>query len=114
MILTTREGEILQLHSIGLTPDEIAERLFISKETVRKTISNIKIKLKLQKASELTAYYWCNVFGTTLEEQRNSILKTLMCFYLLIALPMDQEDKRRVRIRSRRYDTEMIKDYDFI
>jgi DNA-binding CsgD family transcriptional regulator len=106
MKLTAREEEILQLHSIGLTPDEIADKLYRSRETIRKTICNIKIKLNLQKASELTAYYWCEFFGASFVEQRNSILSACACLLLLFTFSVDNFDKRRFRIRSRKECTE--------
>ena len=102
MKLTTREEEILQLHSIGLTPDEIADKLCRSRETIRKTICNIKIKLRLQKASELTAYYWCEFFGASFEEQRKSILSACGCLLVLFTLSVNNLDKKRIRFRFRR------------
>lgn len=113
MKLTVREDEILRLHSIGLTPDEIADRLCISRETVRKTICNIKIKLQLQKASELAAYYWCNYFGTSLEEQRKQILSACLClvFIFNLSLNTDNLDKRRFRFRHREENIESTENY---
>ncbi|MBB4036608.1 DNA-binding CsgD family transcriptional regulator [Dysgonomonas hofstadii] len=108
MKLTTREEEILQLHSIGLTPDEIANKLYRSRETIRKTICNIKIKLNLQKASELTAYYWCEFFGASFVEQRKSILSACTCLLVLFTLSVDNFDKRRFRIRHREEYTEFV------
>lgn len=114
MRLTTREEEILRLHSIGLTPDEIADKLYRSRETVRKTICNIKIKLQLQKASELTAYYWCEFFGTSLEEQRKNILSACACLLILFTLSIDNFDKRRSRFRVRKEGIESIEIYPTI
>lgn len=108
MKLSTREEEILQLHSIGLTPDEIADKLYRSRETIRKTICNIKIKLNLQKASELTAYYWCKFFGVSFEEQKKSILSACVCLLVLFTLSIDSFDKRRFRIRSRKECAEYV------
>lgn len=106
MKLTTREEEILRLHSIGLTPDEIADKLYRSRETIRKTICNIKIKLNLQKASELTAYYWCEAFGTTLEEQKRNILKSLFCLLFMVSITnMDYSCRRQRNRRHSKLET---------
>lgn len=102
MKLTVREEEILQLHSIGLPPDEIADKLYRSRETIRKTICNIKIKLNLQKASELTAYYWCEFFGDSFEEQKKSILSACVCLLLLFMFSAENFDKRCFRLTARR------------
>ena len=45
--LTKREREILELAAVGLNYKEIAERLFISPETVRKHLRNIYAKLNV-------------------------------------------------------------------
>ena len=112
--LTNTQIEVLKHKAIGLSDSETADRMNISEDTAKTHIKNMKQRIGLQKATELVAYYWCNVFGTTLEEQRNSILKTLVCICFLYTLPIDHEDKRRVRIRLRRYDSETIIDYNFI
>jgi DNA-binding CsgD family transcriptional regulator len=52
-MLSKRENQVLGLVAVGLTPDEIGDRLYISRETVRKTICNVKCKLSLGKATEL-------------------------------------------------------------
>lgn len=51
--LTSREWEILDLLRQGLTTAEIAERLFVSKVTVRRHVSGIlrKLKVKDRKAA---------------------------------------------------------------
>jgi DNA-binding CsgD family transcriptional regulator len=44
--LTKRESEVLQLLAKGMTRDEIANRLYISAETVKMHIKNIYRKLR--------------------------------------------------------------------
>jgi DNA-binding NarL/FixJ family response regulator len=51
-ILTSREKEILEFLSKGFLYKEIAEKLFISKETVKKHIHNIYGKLQVQTRTE--------------------------------------------------------------
>ena len=44
--LSAREQEVLRLLALGFTSQEIAERLFISYNTVRKHVSNVNTKLE--------------------------------------------------------------------
>jgi two-component system nitrate/nitrite response regulator NarL len=45
--LTSREAEVLDLLALGLTTDDIAKRLFVSKVTVRTHVSSILKKLRV-------------------------------------------------------------------
>ena len=60
--LTTREIEILERLTIGLSPAEIGDKLFISRSTVRKHIENIYHKLyvhsKLEAIRLAEQYRW--------------------------------------------------------
>lgn len=100
-ILTTTQRKVLELTSIGLSAKEISDKIGATTNTVNTHLKNIKERLELQKVSELTAYYWCELFGTSLDEQRRSILTSAMCLIFLCTLPIDNEDKRRIRIRYR-------------
>lgn len=51
-LLSERENEVLELISQGLIYKEIAERLFISPETVRKHVRNVYKKLHVQNKIE--------------------------------------------------------------
>ena len=51
--LTDRETEIVELWSRGLTDNEISERLAISKNTLKKHISNVFSKLEISSRVEL-------------------------------------------------------------
>jgi LuxR family transcriptional regulator, maltose regulon positive regulatory protein len=53
--LTTREAEILRLLAAGLTNLEIADRLYISPETVKKHTTNIYGKLGVRRRTEAVA-----------------------------------------------------------
>jgi DNA-binding NarL/FixJ family response regulator len=53
--LTKREGEVLQLLAHGLRPDDIAERLFITKSTVGTHVENILKKLDVQTQAQAVA-----------------------------------------------------------
>jgi len=50
--LTVREQELLQLLSTGLSNKEIADKLYISYDTVKKHINNIYRKLHVQNRAE--------------------------------------------------------------
>ena len=55
-ILSSRESEILQLLSGGLTNTEIGDHLYISESTVRTYIHRLLTKLNLKNRAEAIAY----------------------------------------------------------
>jgi NarL family two-component system response regulator LiaR len=54
--LTPRECEVLRLLALGLSNDEIAEKLFITKRTVQNHVSNIYGKLGLDSRAGAVLY----------------------------------------------------------
>ncbi|HCC51459.1 MAG TPA: hypothetical protein DEQ30_04885 [Porphyromonadaceae bacterium] len=98
MNLSKRENQVLALHAVGLTPDEISDHLSVTRETARTTIRNIKSKLNWHKASELTAYWWCNQFNVDFIEKRKQILSASLSLIILIAGSLFE--CRRVRTRQ--------------
>lgn len=52
-LLTPREKEVLELLARGFTNMEIAERLHISKHTVKNHVSNIYQKLKVYDRTQM-------------------------------------------------------------
>jgi two-component system, NarL family, response regulator NreC len=54
--LTERETEVLELLSLGMSNDEIAARLVISRHTVARHRENLMRKLNLHSRSELVKY----------------------------------------------------------
>jgi DNA-binding NarL/FixJ family response regulator len=50
--LSRREYEILQLINEGLSNQQIADRLFLSENTVKKHVSNLFLKLDVQRRTE--------------------------------------------------------------
>ncbi|HSI93446.1 MAG TPA: LuxR C-terminal-related transcriptional regulator [Jiangellaceae bacterium] len=55
--LTTRESEVLRLVAEGMTNEDIAGRLYISRRTVEHHVSNVFAKLGLASRSEAVAYF---------------------------------------------------------
>jgi len=62
--LTEREIEVLKLLADGLTSQEISEKLFLSKKTVDYYRGSIRLKLNIQKKSELINFYNTNIENT--------------------------------------------------
>jgi DNA-binding CsgD family transcriptional regulator len=107
-MLSRREKQILSLVAIGMTPDEIGDRLYISKETVRKTICNVKVKVNLQKASELSAYYWCESFGASFSEMKKRVLSSVLVIGILYCTSLEVMRIRRLQVHRRSDYTEYI------
>lgn len=56
--LTERELEVLKLIANGLSNSQIAEKLFISENTVKGHVSNILSKLHLADRTQVAVYAW--------------------------------------------------------
>jgi DNA-binding CsgD family transcriptional regulator len=54
-VLTPREGEILHLRAAGLSTGDVAERLFISQETVKSHVRHILTKLEADTRTQAVA-----------------------------------------------------------
>ena len=100
-MLSKRENQIFELTAHGFAADEIADKLCRSTETIKKTISNIKEKLGLQKATELTAHYWCTKFGECFEAHRKAIISVSFLMLVIFANPLQTEETRRPASRPR-------------
>jgi two-component system, NarL family, response regulator LiaR len=67
--LTSRETDVLKLIANGLTNNQIAEKLFISENTVKGHVSNILSKLHLADRTQVAVYAWQR--GLVQREPRN-------------------------------------------
>ena len=56
--LTSRETDVLKLIANGMTNNQIAEKLFISENTVKGHVSNILSKLHLADRTQVAVYAW--------------------------------------------------------
>jgi two-component system, NarL family, response regulator LiaR len=56
--LTDREKDVLKLIANGLTNSQIADKLFISENTVKGHVSNILSKLHLADRTQVAVYAW--------------------------------------------------------
>ncbi len=56
--LTEREKDVLKLIANGLTNSQIAEKLYISENTVKGHVSNILSKLHLADRTQVAVYAW--------------------------------------------------------
>lgn len=56
--LTDREQDVLKLIANGLTNSQIAEKLYISENTVKGHVSNILSKLHLADRTQVAVYAW--------------------------------------------------------
>ncbi|MDR1222443.1 MAG: helix-turn-helix transcriptional regulator [Tannerella sp.] len=107
MILSKREEQVLTLCAVGLSAKEIADKKNISPETVRKTISNIKLKIGLQKATELVAFYYCRLMKMDFMEFREQVLSVILLFLIsIMEISCNQTDNFTRRTRTM-YRTEV-------
>ena len=105
--LTIREEQVLSHFAMGLAAKEIGDRLRIATNTVNKTIANVKNKVGLQKATELTAFYICKILGSEYVEVRRKVLTaglaTMMLALVMTLTFLGNDDvQRRFRNRSGR------------
>lgn len=105
--LTEKQQGIRKLVAHGYSAKEIADKTGNTVNTINTHIRNIKLVRDLQKISEIAADYWCEVFGTSLEEQRKSILSSVTCLIFLLSFSMDFDNQDRRRLRTRRRNDQM-------
>lgn len=65
--LTPREAEVVELIAFGLSQKEVAANLCISPATVDVTLKNAKLKLGVQKSSEISAWYFISRYKISVD-----------------------------------------------
>ena len=104
--LTSREREVTELIAWGATKKEIANKLFISEETVKNHTRNIFEKTGCNKSNELSAWYFCTTFHISfnlspITRQCFAIfLLSLFCFNEIIHSSDTFTRVRRTKIRT--------------
>lgn len=86
--LARRESQVAELLAWGASKKEVADRLDISVHTVENTARNIFDKIGIQKATELSVWWFCTRLHVPFEM---SPLKraTIALFLLMSILPKD-------------------------
>ncbi|MBK5722923.1 hypothetical protein JGH11_18805 [Dysgonomonas sp. Marseille-P4677] len=104
------EIPVLALNAIGFQADEIGDKMYISPNTARKHISNIKGKVDYHKDTELTGYFLCKLFDVNYTELRNAVqefikselLKKLVTTVILSAVVLSLPHEHFEMTRNRR------------
>lgn len=120
-VLSKREKEIAELVTWGASYKEISYILNISVETVKEHIKHIKIKLGINKATEIGAYIFCTEYDVPVRRDRlgriKNIIATISCV-LAFALVEYQQiavirtmSVRNVRVASRNSKRARKNDY---
>lgn len=100
--LSKREFEVWAHCSLGESGKEIASRLFVTHETVKKTISNIKVKVGVQKSTELTAVFFCWVGGLDLDRLKRQFLSIFLLVIFSSGEACMVDSEKITRFRGRR------------
>ena len=109
--LTPREFQMVELTALGLAQKEIAAKLHISFHTVDVTIRKAKEKLHLQKSTELSAWYFVNRYGITLNLSPVTRAMVSLSFLSLIAFSLFtgfRPERQARSFRSRTASTRTI------
>ena len=83
-VLTKRESQIAELLAWGAAKKEVADRLDLSTRTMENTARNIYQKLEIQKATELSVWYFCTHFNISFE--LNPIRRTIIAVIFMITI----------------------------
>ncbi len=86
--LAPRETEVAELLAWGASKKEVADRLDISVHTVENTARNIFSKIGIQKATELSVWWFCTRLHVPFE--MSPLKRTAIAIFLLLSiLPKD-------------------------
>ncbi len=118
--LTPREREIGELLAWGAAKKEVADMLSISESTVANTSRSIYEKLAIQKATELSVWFFCTRFSIPFN--MSPLKKAIASAILILAmLPAELEAIRSMRTgRGKQTELRMARrrrndiNYDFL
>ncbi len=100
-VLTKREAQIAELLAWGAAKKEVADRLNLSTRTIENTARSIYQKLEIQKATELSVWYFCTKYSISFD--LSPLKKTIAAFLIAILLPYELAGNDIMRsFRSRR------------
>ena len=86
--LTQRETQIAELLAWGAAKKEVADKLDISPRTVENTARNIYQKLSIQKATELSVWWFCTHCGVSMDLSPFK-QKIIAIFFLSMIIPFE-------------------------
>ena len=103
-ILSKREKEIAELITWGASYKEAACILNLSVETVKEHIKHIKMKLGVNKATEIGAYIFCTEYDVPVHRDRlgriRNIVATITCVFAFILIEYQQINVIRTTTRN--------------
>jgi DNA-binding CsgD family transcriptional regulator len=103
-ILTKREREVTELMAWGAAKKEVADMLGISTRTVENTARKIYEKINIQKATELSVWWFCTHCGVSfdLSPIKRKLIAVALLLIIIPQLTFVEKDiqlpKRRARI----------------
>ena len=95
--LTKREAQIAELIAWGASKKEVANKLFISEYTVDNHLRKVYSKTKVNKANELSAWWFCTRFHISFD--LSPFKKTIIAGALLLCFIPSEVYAYRVRVR---------------
>lgn len=103
-VLTKREAQIAELLAWGAAKKEVADHLNLSPRTIENTARNIYQKLEIQKATELSVWYFCTHFNISFE--LNPIRRTIIAvIFMITILPYEISGNDIYKRTNRRRNT---------
>lgn len=102
--LTPRETQVAEYLAWGAAKKEVADKLRISTRTVENQARSIYAKIGIQKATELTVWWFCTKLGVSfdLNPLKRGILSA---FLLLVFLPSVFQEQQPQAVRTQRSET---------
>lgn len=104
--LTPREKQIAELLAWGGAKKEVADRLSISESTVANISRSVYEKLNIQKATELSVWFFCTTFRIPFN--MSPLAKAIICAILMLAIiPNELMGVRSIRKAGRKSNIEI-------